>query len=227
MLINPVLVTAPAIQPVTLDEAKAQLRLELDNAEQDGAVAGFIAAGTAFVESYTGRALITRTYRGFLDHWPVDPRLSTAVPYAPALGLPWPGNGFAAYQRRAVELPRPPLQSIDYIKTYDDADVATIMDPASYFVDPNSTVGRAVLRTNATWPIPGRAANGIELQWVAGFGDTADLVPDDFKHAILLMASHFNEHREAVVGVDNRDSSAPLPLGVLDALIGPHRVYSF
>jgi len=185
MLINPVVVTAPAIQPVTVDEAKAQFRLELDDGQQDATVAGFIAAGTAFVESYTGMALITRTYKGWMDRWPVDPRLSSSAPYAPALGWPWPGNGFIAYQRRAIELPRPPLQSVAYIKTYDDTDVATVMDPATYFVDPNNTVGRVVLRTSATWPTPGRAANGIEIEWVAGFGDTADLVPDDFKHAIL------------------------------------------
>jgi hypothetical protein len=44
--------------------------------------------------------------------------------------------------------------------------------------------------------------------------------------AMLFMVSHFYEYRDAVVGVDNRDSSVELPLGV-EALISPYRVRRF
>lgn len=219
-MIGPTVVLAPAVTPVSIDDVKNQIIFEAD--DYDAKITGLIAAATALVEGYTGLSLITRTYKGWLDYWPTRQRgASVGSP-----GGQWAGNGIQGWRPSVLELPRPPLQSVTYIKTYDDSDVATTMDPATYFVDPNGIVGRIATRNNVTWPTPARTANGIEIEWVAGFGDTSEAVPGDFKHAILLLCSHWIEHTEAVVGVDNRDSSTPLPLGVAE-LIGPHRVYSF
>ena len=38
----------------------------------------------------------------------------------------------------------------------------------------------------------------------------------------MLLVGHWYEHREAVVGVDARDSSTPLPLGV-DRILDAYR----
>lgn len=212
---NPIVVTPPTIMPVTLDEVHGQTRV--DASETDGQLSIWISAGTRFVENYTKRALITRSYVGYMDDWPLRGHANHHHH-----GLP----GFCSGYARSFELPRPPLLDVSAITTYDDDDVATLMDPATYVVDPDAFVGRVVLRRDASWPVIERAANGIKVEWTAGFGPATTDVPDEYRQAILLMVSHFNEHREAVVGVDNRDSSAPLPLGVAD-LIGPDAVYSF
>jgi uncharacterized phiE125 gp8 family phage protein len=51
-------------------------------------------------------------------------------------------------------------------------------------------VGRAVA--------PGRVLNGIEVDFTAGFGDTATDVPDALKRAILLHVAHMHAFRGAV-----------------------------
>ena len=65
----------------------------------------------------------------------------------------------------------------------------------------------------------------VKVTFTAGFGD-ASTIPDDLKAAVKLLIGHWYEHREAVVGVEARDSSTPLPLGVDLILDGyrPHLV---
>lgn len=204
-----VVLTPPAALPVSIDDASAHLRVDFD--EDDASVNALLAAAASFVETYTGRALLTRTYRGFLDCWPGDIHR---------------GDQVSSNRRCAVDLPMPPLIAISHVITYDDSDTPTTMDPADYYVDAAGFVGRLLHRADVTWPIPTRVANGIEIQWTAGYGDDPVDVPAHYKHAMLLLIGHWYANREAVVGVDNRDSSAPLPLGVAE-LLAPHRVYSF
>jgi uncharacterized phiE125 gp8 family phage protein len=52
-----------------------------------------------------------------------------------------------------------------------------------------------VLRFNSIWPQTVlRAAKGIEIQFVAGFGD-ASAVPDDIKMALKLIVANLYENR--------------------------------
>jgi hypothetical protein len=57
------LITAPTDKPVTLDEAKAQCRQDTASmgTDEDAILNAYIAAATAYVERYTGRALMTQT----------------------------------------------------------------------------------------------------------------------------------------------------------------------
>lgn len=206
------LTTAPARYPVTLAEARAKLRL--DHQEDDAELAALLAASTSWAETFLNRALISRTYTGFLDFWP---QLRDARPYSygyvqtlgstPVAGL-WSGCS------RWIELPRPPLVSVGYIKTYDDSDAATTMDTGDYYVDDKSTVGRVVLRTDASWPTPTRAANGIEIQWTAGYGSNPADVPEEIRQAVLIYAGALLD-----------DPNAEPPKAAL-ALASPHRIWT-
>ncbi|MFB2551009.1 head-tail connector protein [Ensifer soli] len=62
--------TAPATEPLTLDEAKAHLRIDLD--AEDELIAGLIAAARAHLENETGLALMARTFRLYRDDWPAS-----------------------------------------------------------------------------------------------------------------------------------------------------------
>lgn len=61
------LITGAASFPVTLAEAKLQCRV--DNDAEDAALDGYIAAATAHVESYTGRAIASQTWELTADAW--------------------------------------------------------------------------------------------------------------------------------------------------------------
>jgi uncharacterized phiE125 gp8 family phage protein len=80
------LVTGPASEPVTLDEAKAHLRVDGD--DEDDYITSLIVAARQAAEAYTRRALITQTWRHTgdrftgtvtLPHQPVQSVASVAI----------------------------------------------------------------------------------------------------------------------------------------------------
>jgi len=67
------LLTAPAIEPLSLAEAKAFLRVE--TSDDDDVIGALIAGARIHVEAQTRRALITQSWRLAIDAWPDDGRL--------------------------------------------------------------------------------------------------------------------------------------------------------
>lgn len=68
-----ILLTAPAVEPVTLDEARGFLRVEHN--DDDELIAALVAGSRIHVEAQTRRALITQSWRLTRDNWPEDGRL--------------------------------------------------------------------------------------------------------------------------------------------------------
>lgn len=68
-----ILLTGPAIEPLSLAEAKAFLRVEHD--DDDDLIAALIAGSRIHVEAQTRRALITQSWRLTRDGWPGNGRL--------------------------------------------------------------------------------------------------------------------------------------------------------
>ncbi|MFZ3035380.1 MAG: head-tail connector protein [Parvibaculum sp.] len=62
------LVTGPAEEPVTLEEARAHLRL--DATAEDGLLAALITAARGALEGQTSRAFVTQSWRLVLNQWP-------------------------------------------------------------------------------------------------------------------------------------------------------------
>jgi uncharacterized phiE125 gp8 family phage protein len=63
-----ILLTPPAIEPISLAEAKAFLRVEHD--DDDDVITALVAGARIYVEAQTRRALITQTWRLVHDAWP-------------------------------------------------------------------------------------------------------------------------------------------------------------
>jgi uncharacterized phiE125 gp8 family phage protein len=157
-----ILTTPPAVEPVTLAEVKAHLRV--GHADEDALLSGLIVSARRVLEQQSGLCLISQGWSCFRDSWPVG---------------------------HSLELPLSPVIALGDVKVYGEDDTAAAIDPAHYFLDNVSRPPRLVLRDGRIWPPPGRAANGIEIEVTAGFGTAASDVPQQLREAILLMVAHW------------------------------------
>lgn len=69
-----ILLTAPAVEPVSLAEAKAFLRVDHD--DDDDVILALASASRVHIETQTRRALITQGWRLSFDAWPADGRVA-------------------------------------------------------------------------------------------------------------------------------------------------------
>jgi uncharacterized phiE125 gp8 family phage protein len=76
-------VNSPAVEPLTLTEAKRWLRV--DHTDDDGLIASLIRAARERIESRTGRAVMAQTWRVVLDQWPAGARV--ALPILPVIAV--------------------------------------------------------------------------------------------------------------------------------------------
>lgn len=195
------LVTAPSIEPVTLTEAKDFLRVT--GTDDDDLITSLIVAARTNAESYTRRAFITQTWKLLRDEWPFDKTGSSK-------GDPW-WDGVRQLPiseirgQEAVIMPLAPLQSITSVITYDDDDSSNTFATSNYQVSAYSgdfaNRGRVTLRTSGNgWPAFTRRADGIEIIFIAGYGDAAADVPSQIKQAILLEVTELYENRGSCGG---------------------------
>lgn len=76
---TPLALTPPAIEPVSLADAKFFLRL--DASDEDELITTLITAARLMVEAASGRMLIDQTWRIVLDRWPQGGEIR--LPFAP------------------------------------------------------------------------------------------------------------------------------------------------
>ena len=178
----------PAVEPVSLGEAKDQLRIDGDS--DDALLSLYIQSAREQCEEVTGLALIEQQWRMTLDQWPGQ-------------GEPW-WDGvkqMAISELRSsarpfwVILPRYPLIDAESVTTYDQNGDPSTVDLSDFVVDREQQPGRLVLRNTATWPIALQRANAVEIDYTAGFGPDADSVPAALRVALLQMVATLYEHR--------------------------------
>lgn len=93
-----------------------------------------------------------------------------------------------------IKIPLYPVLSVEKIE-YEDPDGATqTVDTDAYRVDTHNNPARITVNSDYSWPTPLHAANAVTVTFKAGYSST----PESLRHAILLMASHWYENREAV-----------------------------
>jgi uncharacterized phiE125 gp8 family phage protein len=165
---TPVLVTPPALEPVTLAEAKAHLRL--DTSVDDDLVGALIAAARIHLEATIRRVLIQQTWRVYLDDWPTG---------------------------SIVELPVAPVSAVSAITVYGPTGAPLVMPASAYQVDVRSVPARVRLIDHASL-IPRLAMNGIEIDLVAGYGPSGVSVPQPLREAIMVLVTRWYENRDGL-----------------------------
>lgn len=177
------LVTAPATEPVSLDELK--LFLKIDGTAEDDVLSILIASARRQAEEYTKRAFITQTWALTMDGFG---ELDINVR---ALGYNCPPPCFADGSRE-IRLSRQPIQSVSNIKTTDTSNTQTTVDSAIYTLDTSG--GNILLNDGESWPTELRDFASVRIEFVAGYGATD--VPEPIRQAILQYAATMYENRK-------------------------------
>lgn len=185
------LVTAPAAEPVTVDELKEHLRIPAGDTSEDGVLGDMIAEAREEIEQAAGMALITQTWRLAIDQWP-----SGHQSWWDGVRQGHMNQIHGPESASHLTLPRYPLLSVSSVKTYDDDDAETVVVIADVFnVDTISRPGRMTLKGGATWPSAMRSSNAILIEYTAGYGPDATDVPAPLRRAVKVMASYLYSHR--------------------------------
>lgn len=194
---RPVLVTAPVIKPVTLDEVKAQLDVDYD--DKDDLIDGLIAAATGYLDGWSGilgRALCTQTWRE--DY-----------------------NDFRSFMR----LPLFPVISITSVKYTNTAGVEQTIAGANYTLKNDGEGAYVEFISTYSFPSLNIESSAVRIAYLAGYQDAGttpnftSTVPDPIKQAMFLLIRHWFDNPSAV-NVGNIVNVMPM---AVEALLAPYR----
>lgn len=159
---------APVIEPVSLEEAKANSRIVSD--ADDELIRRLIKVARTQFEEETGRQCCRATWQLKLDEFP---------------------NG-----GEFIELPRPPLVSVSSITYTDTTGVSQTVSPSYYAVSTAWEPGRIRLTYGYSWPATRDVKEAVTITYLAGYATAAE-VPENWRHAILMLASDIYENDAA------------------------------
>jgi uncharacterized phiE125 gp8 family phage protein len=189
--IRPVATVAVATCDFSVDVIREQ-----PYSAEDSLISALITAAREYCQGYQNRAFITQTWYLWLDAFPVGDFIK--IPLPPMLAAPVP-----------------------VITYYDTEDTVATVAAADYFVDSVSEPARIILNYGESWPTTNlRPANGVCIEFAAGYGATAASVPQVVRQAMLLLIGHLYDNREA--GIDK--ALQEIPFGV-KALLSLDRVF--
>lgn len=197
--------SAPAVEPVSVDQARAWLRV--DGTAEDPTIIMLISAARRFIERRTNRALITSGWTFTLDRFPLPQWAADRTYCMPP----------------AIQLPRGPVKAVNAVKYVDTAGVQQTMTAGTdYTVDLTREPVRIAPAWSKAWPTARNQQAAISVEFTAGYDTPAD-VPEDLTLALRLLIGHWFEHRENVtVGA----ISSTLAFA-FDELVEPYRLWSF
>lgn len=194
---------APTTEPVTLAQAKAQLRVL--HSEEDEYITGLIKTAREWAEDYTRMAFLAQTLVAQYPDWPNQ--------FTP---------NFALLDSTFI-LARPPLVAVESVQYYDVTDTLITLDPSTYNVDTIQSPGTVRLKqttfSNSPWGVPlsKNYVNPITITYTAGYGDDASDVPSKIQQAMLIMIAHWYEQRTPIV-IDVRIVMVQVPQSATDLL---------
>jgi|GEM_PF-490557 len=206
--------------PLSLAEVKKSLRIDHD--DDDDLIQSFMDAALALFDGANGclgRAFLTQKWelrQARFSRWPYywgPAQRSYDRVYDPLKWLEW----------MRVEIPLPPLQSIDSIQYYDGAGVLQTLDPATYTIQLGGVGMWALLPLRGqVWPAcDSSRLDAVRIKFTAGYKTIPALKAErkTLLQAMMLMVGLWNENREAALVAD-RAAVAELPF--YQALIAPH-----
>lgn len=186
--------TAVATEPVSLAEAKVQVKRE-DTTADDTFITRLITVARERAEAETRRALAAQTWTAYLDCFP---------------------------KCGEIELPYPPVTAITHVKYYDEnGQQQTLSSSTIYQSSLIRDPAIIALRSGQVWPLTELdRLDAVEIEFVCGYTSGVNTIPESIKQAMLLMIGHWYENREeSVVGT----IATKIPFAA-ETLLFPYRV---
>lgn len=134
------LVTAPAVEPVTLERFKEHVGVPSSDTNNNGELRQCLLSAREFVENYRDRQFVSATWREAFDAFP-----------------------------REFRPLKSPLTSVTTLTYTDTAGDSQTVAASTYVVDTYAEPGRITLAYGKAWPTPKYEANVVLLTYVAGY----------------------------------------------------------
>ncbi len=154
---------APSVNDpvVTLAEMKRQLRYT--RSDRDDEINELVASAVSWLEGrdgYTGRALVTQRWRAEFDCFPC----------------------------RYLELPLPPLVSVEKVEYKDTSGAVVELAGSEYVTDVALLQGRIRPAYGKVWPATLADELAVAVEYTCGYG-AASAVPKEIKQAVKMLVS--------------------------------------
>ncbi len=160
-------ITDASVEPLTLAQAKRQLREDLVDAENDTDIEALIKQARTDCENRIKRSLLETTWKLTLDAFP----------------------GFWSLGGRLIRLERGPIIEVESIKYYDAAGVLQTLATDQWRVSDHR------IQAVSNWPMTECRIGAVEIVYKAGYGTTADKVPANLVAWIKLAISDLYDQR--------------------------------
>lgn len=167
-------ITAIATEPVTLAEARLQIKADDSVTVEDSLITAWIVAVREVAESYTGLALAPQTLEMALSRFPV-------------------------YENDCIDLDMPPVASITTIKYTDTAGVEQTISSGAYALSTYGASRRVAPTFGNYWPVTQDIPDAVRIRYVTGY----TTAPKAVKAALLLMIAWLNENRGNAMSPDD------------------------
>ena len=224
-----VVATPPSTGFVTLSLAKSHLRVDIT--DDDSLILAYIAAAGELITNYTGKTFGLTTYNYYLDDFP---RITTF------------GTTVAPKTEIAIQLPKPPVVTVNSLSYLDSTGALVAMDPSAYQVDIATQPARIRPNDGTPWPSWPLVYNSPQKYakdagWPGVYVDpfvppmsavvvnftAGSAVPLLAQQACLLLIGDWYSNREAdSVAYRTPGASVALPSPVA-ALLNPLRIRGF
>jgi hypothetical protein len=176
------------LEPVTLAEAKAHLRLQIP--DDDWEVARLIDQSRRTAETMLRKTLLTTVYDWYLDQFPA----SANGYYNRLIRLMGPNPQWLPNGASILYVPNPPLVTVASIQYRTPTFEIVTVDPSIYYV--STGIGSRIQPYSGhVWPVVTALIDSVIVRYTAGY-PTADSINSTVKGACLLMIGHWYEHRE-------------------------------
>lgn len=167
------IITPVATEPVSLEEARLQCKVDSDDTTHDTLITSLITTARENAQHYTGRALAPQTLEVALDAFP-------------------------PFDNPSITLPLCPVTSITSIKYTDLAGTEQTLLNTKYALSPYGESRMLAPTYGSYWPTTQDVMNSVRIVQVCGY--TAELLPKAAKQAMLIhieLESPLNPHTPA------------------------------
>ena len=166
------IVSQPASEPLTLNEAKDHLRILHTETYDDNYISALIIAARNQVENMTYRALVSQQWKLSLN-------------YSEVINL----------SDMTIGISKCPVISVESVKYYDSSGTQQTVDASTYQTDLLSEPANIKFTVKPTLQ---NRLNALEVNFTSGFS-TSNPIPEAIKAAMKVMVADMYTNRETVV----------------------------